>query len=905
VEKRSLQPARRAAAGVRAEKLHALTELTRLMTSESRSARLFPEVARAATILLDATVARVWIDDPARQVLRLQASFAADGKPDELPAEHVAIPYRAGLIGGIFESREPAYIEDIAEDPRLLNRRLTTEGGLHGFAGWPLISGGRVVGVLSVLTRPRRRFTEEEQHLLGLLTAHAAIAIEKAAQLEETERRRRAAESLTKLGRAVAQSLDLGEIGRRVVDSLRTLFGVQTAALFRRDADVGDLAAVAIRTDATGLGERDLSSPEVRRIVDLAVTSRQAVQRAALADADALDGAGAHHRRWSALIVPLIAQDVGVGALAIFGEPGRQFADDDVDLMQVFADQAAHALQNARLYADTLERRHEAEELARVAAVLTESLDVRSVTAGVVDSVLSLFGANSSALYLMEPDGAARALAWGGQGSSHFEPDQRFPRGAGVIGRALTTGEPTWSHDVLDDPAFPVPDDMRRRIMAAGNRAVLAVPMRAKGRIIGGLSIAHNTPRRFAAPTVALLQTFADQAALALENARLYDETQRAYDELSRAQAQLVRSETLRAIGEVASGAAHHLNNLLGIIAGRTELLLRRQTAPEVCKPLQIINRAALDAAEVVRRIRSFSRAHTEPLLESLDLNVLVRDIVELTRPRWSDQSQRQGISIDVAVDLGEIPPIAGEAAALREVLMNLLLNAIDALPAGGKVVVRTWSDARGVSCAVSDTGIGMAPEVQRRALEPFFTTKGPKSTGLGLSVNYGIVGAHGGTLTLESEPGRGTTVQFTLPAAGPVDRRRPPESAAAPAALRILVIDDDPPIREVIADLLREDGHAVEEVGNGRDGLARVRNGGPLDLVITDLGMPEVTGWDVIRAAKDRRPPMAIGLVTGWGDDPDGRPADCARPDFVLAKPVSHAALRLALGRIAPPSAK
>lgn len=1076
--KRSSRPAKRTAAGVRAEKLHALTELTRLMTSESQSARLFAEIARAATILLDATAARVWIDDPTRQVLRLQASFAAEGQPDALTAEHVAIPYNAGLIGGIFESRQPAYVEDIAEDPRLLNRRLTTEGGLHGFAGWPLIAAGRVVGVLAVLTRPRRRFTDEEQRLLGLLTAHAAIAIANAAHLEETERRRRAAESLTKLSRAVAQSLDLGEIGRRIVDSLRSLFGAQTAALFRRDADAGDLAAVAIRSDAAGLGERDLTSPEVRRIVDLAATSRQPVQSVAVANAEGLDRTPEQHRRWSVLAVPLIAQDVGVGALAIFGDPGRHFADDEVELMQVFSDQAAHALQNARLYADTLQRRHEAEELARVAAVLTESLDVGSVTAGVVDSVLSLFEANSSALYLMEPDGSARALAWGGQGLSHFERDQRFPRGAGVIGRALTTGEPAWSHDILEDAELPVPADMRRRIMAAGNRAVLAVPMRAKGRIIGGLSIAHNTPRRYAAATIALLQTFADQAALALENARLYDETerrrreaeelarfakvltetldihalanrivesalllfdahasdlrmvesdgsltemscagalrehfepghrlppetgisgvtaragraawtrdilgdpavvltddlrqriaglgsravlaaplrakgkviavlsvgdskprefseaevlllqtfadqaavaienaqlyeeaQRAYDELSRAQAQLVRSETLRAIGEVASGAAHHLNNLLGIIAGRTELLLRRLTAPEVCKPLQIINRAALDAAEVVRRIRSFSRAHTEPLLESLNLNVLVQEIVELTRPRWSDQSQRQGISIDVAVDLGQIPPIAGEAAALREVLMNLLLNAIDALPAGGKVVVRTWSDEGGVSCAVSDTGTGMSPEVQRRALEPFFTTKGPKSTGLGLSVNYGIIGAHGGTLRIESEHGHGTTVKFTLPAAGPLETKRPhPEPGAAQASLRILVIDDDQPIREVIADLLREDGHHVEEVGHGRDGLARLRNGGPLDLVITDLGMPEVTGWDIIRAAKDHRPPLPTGLVTGWGDDPDGRPADCSRPDFVLAKPVSHAALRLALGRIAPRTAK
>lgn len=1060
MRKRSSRPTERTS-GVRAEKLQALTELTRRLTSQSESVPLFAEVARAAATLLDASAARVWIDDPLHRVLRLQGSFGVDGATEE----HVAIPYGGGLVGGIFASRQPAYIEDIAEDPRLLNRRLTTDRNLHGFAGWPLLAAGKVVGVLVVLTRPRRRFTDEEQRLLGLLTGQAAIAITNAVHLEEAERRRRAAESLAELGRAIAQSLDLTEIGRRIVEALRPLFAAESAGLFRRDAGAEELVAVAFSTGAGGRVDRDATSTAMVRVVEEAARSRQPVQSGAVSGED---GVG-----WSALAVPLIAQDVGVGALAVFAQAGRHFQADEIALMQAFADQAAHALENARLYADTVQRRHEAEELARVAALLTESLDVSAVTARVVESVLSLFGANSSALYLLEADGSARALAWGGQGLSHFERNQRFPRGAGVIGRALMSGAPVWSRDVLEDSVLPMPEDMRRRIIAAGNRAVLAVPMRAKGRIIGGLSIAHDTPLSFAAPTIALLQTFADQAALALENARLYDETerrrreaeelarfarvlteildlkalgtrivesarllfdassadlrmveadgslvevacagslqqrfepghrippgvgisgltvrrgasvatpdiladpaivlddelrrritglgargvlaaplrakgkvvavlsvadatprvfspaeillletfadhaavaiqnaqlyeeaQRAYDELSRTQAQLVRSETLRAIGEVASGAAHHLNNLLGIIAGRTELLVRRLAASEHRKSLETINRAALDAAEVVRRIRSFSRAHTTPLLESLDLNQLVQEIVELTRPRWFDQAQRQGLRIAVTAELGEIPPVAGEAAALREVLMNLVLNAIDALPTGGTVTLRTWRDASGVSCAVSDTGIGMSPEVQRRALEPFFTTKGPKSTGLGLSVNYGIIGAHGGTMAIESTLGRGTTVLFTLPPSTAIEARRPaPAPDLGRAPLRILIIDDDLPIREVIADILREDGHHVEEAGHGRDGLARMRDGAGLDLVITDLGMPEVTGWDVIRAAKEHQPPFRIGLVTGWGDDPDGRPADCPRPDFVLAKPVTHAALRLALGRVA-----
>jgi len=159
VRKRLSRPAERTS-GVRAEKLQALTELTRRLTSVPASVPLFAEVARAAATLLDASAARVWIDDPLHRVLRLQGSFGVDGGRDGTPDDHVAIPYGGGLVGRIFESRQPAYIEDIAEDSRLLNRRLTTDGNLHGFAGWPLLASGKVVGMLVVLTQPRRRFTD-------------------------------------------------------------------------------------------------------------------------------------------------------------------------------------------------------------------------------------------------------------------------------------------------------------------------------------------------------------------------------------------------------------------------------------------------------------------------------------------------------------------------------------------------------------------------------------------------------------------------------------------------------------------------------------------------------------------------------------------------------------------------
>jgi CheY-like chemotaxis protein/anti-sigma regulatory factor (Ser/Thr protein kinase) len=250
-------------------------------------------------------------------------------------------------------------------------------------------------------------------------------------------------------------------------------------------------------------------------------------------------------------------------------------------------------------------------------------------------------------------------------------------------------------------------------------------------------------------------------------------------------------------------------------------------------------------------------------------------------------------------LEAGDIPSVNGEPGPLREVLVNLVLNAIDALPEGGRITIRTWHDDGWVNCSVSDTGVGMSPEVQRRALEPFFTTKGVRSTGLGLSVNYGILQRLGGELAVDSEEGRGTTVSFKLPVA---DRRAAaptPQVATASRALRILVIDDEPEVRTMLAELLADQGHAVIEAASGVEGLQYVDSQRPIDVVLSDLGMPGMTGWEVARAVKGRRADLPVVLVTGWGENPERSPADRSIADLVLEKPVTSVSLRAALARV------
>jgi CheY-like chemotaxis protein len=276
-----------------------------------------------------------------------------------------------------------------------------------------------------------------------------------------------------------------------------------------------------------------------------------------------------------------------------------------------------------------------------------------------------------------------------------------------------------------------------------------------------------------------------------------------------------------------------------------------------------------------------------------VDLNELVEDVVELTRPRWQNELAARGVRVETTLELGSVPMVGADPPSVREVLMNLILNAVDALPSGGNIVLRTWASADGVHCSVRDDGIGMSPELRRRVLEPFFTTKGVKSTGLGLSVNYGIIERHGGELTIDTEEGVGTTVTFRLPVA----KRRPRAPAPPPppvaTPLRVLLVDDEADVRAVIADMLAEEGHRVTQASGGPEALGLLARDGGVDLVLTDLGMLGMNGWEVAHAVKTSYPSTVVGLVTGWDEGLGPKPVDPTEVDLVVRKPMTQATLR------------
>ena len=602
----------------------------------------------------------------------------------------------------------------------------------------------------------------------------------------------------------------------------------------------------------------------------------------------------------SALIVPIFRKDRVAGACVLdYRRERRRFTPDQTTLAMTLAGQVALAYENARLYRRLEERAEKLAALSEVGRLMTSSETGERVFQAIAEAAVTLLGAAHARVWADDPEGRVLSTR-GGFGvdpriEASFTDYPLIPYGQGLAGRIFESRAPEYVVDAQGDPRW-----LNRRLLTElGLHAFAGVPLVAGDRALGVLAILFAEQRQFTPEDKELMALLADHAALALQNAQLYQRAQQALDELSRAQAQLVRGETLRAVGELAAGAAHHLNNLLAIVLGRIQLALKKFDAPEIQRHLRPAEQAARDGAEVVARLSRFSRGRAEPRLVPLDLNQVVDEVLELTRPRWQAEAEASGVTIEARAEPAAIPEVAADPASLREVLVNLVLNAVDAMPAGGRLTITTSADARGVACAVSDTGVGMSSEIQGRALEPFFTTKGVKSTGLGLSVAYGIVERHGGELRIDSAEGRGTTVTLRLPASSmPADAAVPP-APSTPGALRVLLVDDDAAVREVMSEMLAEEGHRVILATNGAEGLARFRAEAPIDLVLTDLGMPGMTGWDVARAVKAADPSVPVVLLTGWGAEPQGRPEDRAMADFVVAKPVTQEHLRAALAHV------
>jgi signal transduction histidine kinase/ActR/RegA family two-component response regulator len=598
----------------------------------------------------------------------------------------------------------------------------------------------------------------------------------------------------------------------------------------------------------------------------------------------------------AALVVPLIHQGRTAGVLILDHlKTLHVFTEEEIRLAVTLAAQAAVALEKARLYDEIQSRLQQTETLLAVSQAIGSAPDLPEAIRRTTREMVRILGADNGVAWCVTR-GGDRFIPLAGY---HVPRDLREPLSAlplapddpliDLVKRLRTA---LHSSNSKTDPRFNQP-----ALHLMPHTSLLVQPVQVSDELLGIFAIAWTRDAHaFSMDDLKMADGIAKQAAVAIE--------------LHRTQRHIIEQERLNAVGKMASGLAHDFNNALVPISGYAEMLLEHQDIlkdqAKATKYLKLIMTGVEDAASVVSRLREFYRKREEgETYRPLSLNQMVEQAVALTRPRWRDEALGSGRTILVEADMRPVPRILGSESELRELLTNLIFNAVDAMPEGGTIRIRTGlreaasgDAAPQVFLEVSDTGTGMTDEVRRRCLEPFFSTKGERGTGLGLPMVFGIVKRHRGTMDIESTVGKGTTFIVLLPADASRTREAPVRAAAPIGPLRVLVVDDEPIARDVLTEYLTGDGHQVETAANGREGFDKFK-AGDFSVVITDRAMPEMGGDQLAAMVKEQAPSTPVVLLTGFGDlmnaageKPDG-------VDLVVKKPIRLSTLREVLAKM------
>jgi PAS domain S-box-containing protein len=556
--------------------------------------------------------------------------------------------------------------------------------------------------------------------------------------------------------------------------------------------------------------------------------------------------------------------------------------------------------------------------LERITRATAERQDLKSIFQVVVGSLEADLPLDFACICLCVPDTEALTIA--NIGSRSIELGRKLNlTDEGMIPihqnglTACVNGKLIYEPDIR---ASTVP--LLKGLAGEGLCALVVAPLAVKDRVFGVLIASRRDPGSFTSADCEFIHYLSEHVALAAHQVGLYSDLQKAYDDLRQSQNTVLQQERLGALGQMASGIAHDINNAISPIALYTEALLDKEPnlSARARSYLEITQRAIEDVAKTISRMREFYRQREPQLiLNPVQLNTLIEQVRDLTRARWSDMPQQRGVMIHMAVDLApELPAVTGIESEIREALVNLVFNAVDAMPEGGTLTIRTVPDGGGNSQSksvsgefacleVSDTGTGMDDATKQRCLEPFFTTKGERGTGLGLAIVYGIAQRSNAQIEIESEPGKGTTVRLIFPVAPTSAPVRNVHAALPVQALRILIVDDDPLLLKALQDTLESDGHLVTDAVGGEAGIAAFenaqRNPNPFHLVITDLGMPYVDGRRVAAAIKAMSPDTPVVLFTGWGERLVAEQDVPEHVDRVLNKPPRLYDLRSAIAQL------
>jgi signal transduction histidine kinase/ActR/RegA family two-component response regulator len=778
-------------------------------------------------------------------------------------------------------SGEPIFIEDYPRCPDAIP--LAIEEGLKSLAVIPLKSRGKIYGTLNIAQKDFYQFTLFEKNLYDSIGQLIGGAIERTSLYAENLKRLEEQKTLYTISQEIASRLELQVILKKIIESAIELLRAESGSITLWNSQKQSYAiAIVHRMSEELIGKEIL--PYMGIIGEILEEKRPILYQDYEHHPNRISELGDDLFK-EAVGVPLNVRQMVIGAMVIATtDSNKHFGQNEIELLTTFAQHAAIAIGNAQLYEDSLSKIKQLTTLFEIGKTLSSTLNLDELIKKTLEHLRERFGyALCVILFLDEKENEVSIKQIIGQDLEDVK-DLRFRVGIdGIVGWVAQTGESLYVPDVSKDARYiPILPEVRSEA---------AFPLKVRDRVIGVLDIESYTLRGFDEEDLKVLSSFASQVSISIENAQLFTNLRQTLQELKQAQNQVIQSEKLRALGEMASGVAHDFNNVLAVVIGNIQLLLHQLDQlgfKEIRERLKIIEQSSKDGAETVRRIQEFTGMRRDKEFTPLSFNKIIDEMIAITEPRWKDQLQKKGVQIKLVPKLEDIPSILGNPSELREVLTNILFNAVDAMPQGGEITISTqllsedWVEVR-----ITDTGIGMTDEVKRKIFDPFFTTKGVTNSGLGMSVSYGIIKRHGGEILVESEPGKGSTFILHLPTGYGKEEEQekviPPVKESLPT--RILVIDDEDYVRDILFRMLKSKGHDVVVAPNGEEGIERFKSE-KFDLVFTDLGMPKISGWEVGKTIKELNPKVPIVMITGWGAEIDKEKMDENGIDFIISKP-------------------
>ncbi len=785
------------------------------------------------------------------------------------------------ITGKVALSGEPLFIENYPNYPEAIP--VVIEEGLKSLAVIPLKSRDKIYGTLNIARKEISKFTPFEKNLFNSIAQIISGSMERTSLYTENIKRLEELKTLYSISQEIALKLEVKEILQKIMESAVQLLGAESGAIALWDNRKQNYAIAIVHRLPESLIGKGFSPPWSGVVGEVIAKKSPVFYKDYERHPDRMKELNAYHFK-EILGVPLIVREMIIGTMVIGSSiPEVHFQQKEIDLLYNFAHQAAIAIGNARLYEDSLAKIKQLTALYEIGKTLSSTLDLDDLFKKALELLKDHFGYAACGILLL--DGKRNELYIKQIIGRDAEESRkyRFRVGIdGIVGWVANTGEFYCAPDVAKDPRY---------ILAEPSIKSEAVfPLKVRNQVFGVLNIESVELNGFDEEDLKVLSSFASQMSISIENAQLFSDLKQTLQELKQAQDQIVQAEKLRAMGEMASGVAHDFNNVLAVVLGNIQLLLYqmdRLSPEEIREGLKAIERSSKDGAETVRRIQEFTGVRRDREFISLSLNEIVTEVANITQPRWKGQTQKKGIQIELLTQLGDIPLIMGNPSELREVLTNIIFNAVDAMPEGGKLTIATQPQSEDwVEVRIVDKGMGMTEEVKRRVFDPFFSTKGVKNSGLGMSVSYGIIKRHGGEILIESERGKGTTFIIHLPTGyGEEAVVKEVVSIKESKPARILVIDDEDSVRDILSRMLKINGHQVVVASNGEEGIERFKSE-PFDIVFTDLGMPRLSGWEVGKTIKGINPKVPIAMITGWGVELDREKMGESGIDLIISKP-------------------